>query len=126
MTFESGVVAFATRFISARSFELIVAPALADLEFEDSIGRRGRLASRLAVLSAVAGATQDDIWRGSPDFLKLVLLSFCYFIFPLALGIRIFKTWSEFAVAALVVLVMSLIPVLVCFWPERNIAPSRE
>jgi len=46
MTFESGVVAFATRFISARSFELIVAPALADLEFEDSIGRRGRLASR--------------------------------------------------------------------------------
>lgn len=126
MTFESGVIAFASRFVSARSFELIVAPALADLDFEHAIDRRGRLAGRLAVLSAIAGATQDDLRRGSADFLKLTLLSFCYFIFPLALGIGIFKTWAEFAVAAFVVLLMSLMPVMVCFWPERHSVGSRD
>ena len=126
MTFESGVIAFASRFVSARSFELIVAPALADLHFENSTGRGGRFGSRVSVLCALAGAAQEDLRRGSADFLKLTLLSFCYFIFPLTLGMRIFKTWSEFGVAAIIVLVMSLIPVMVCFWPERDAVGSRE
>ena len=125
MTFESGVIAFASRFVSARSFELIVAPALSDLHFENSTGR-GRFGSRLSVLCALAGAAQEDLRRGSADFLKLTLLSYCYFIFPLALGMRIFKTWSEFGVAAIIVLVMSLIPVMVCFWPERDAVGSSE
>jgi hypothetical protein len=126
MTFESGVIAFASRFVSTRSFELIVAPALADLEFENSTPAAGRFNSRIAVLSALAGATQEDLRRGSLDFLKLTLLSYCYFIFPLALGMRIFKTWSDFGVAAVIVLFMSIIPVMVCFWPERDIVRTHE
>jgi len=126
MTFESGVIAFASRFVSTRSFDLIVAPALADLDFESSMSCRTRCGSRLSVLRALAGATQEDLRRGSVDFLKLTLLSYCYFIFPLALGIRIFKTWSDFGVAAIIVLVMSLIPVMVCFWPERHTIGSTE
>ena len=126
MTFESIVLAFARRFVSARSFELIVAPALADLDFETSTACRHRFGSRLSVLRALAGATQDDLRRGSADFLKLTLLSYCYFIFPLALGMRIFKTWSDFGVAAAIVLLMSLIPVMVCFWPERHIAGTND
>jgi hypothetical protein len=126
MTFASGVNAFANRFVSARSFELIVAPALADLEFEESTACRDRFGSRLSVIRALAGATQEDLRRGSPDFLKLTLLSYCYFIFPLALGIRIFKTWADFGVAAIIVLLMSLIPVMVCFWPERHIVRTND
>lgn len=118
MSFQSKVTAFSSRFLSDRSFELIIAPALADLEFEDA-GDRGRLAGRASVVRAVAGAVHHELRRGSGDFLKLALLSFCYFIFPLALGIGSFKTWSDFAAAAALVLAMSLIPVLVCFWPER-------
>jgi peptidoglycan biosynthesis protein MviN/MurJ (putative lipid II flippase) len=125
MTFESGVIAFASRFVSSRSFELIVAPALADLDFENSTGR-GRFGSRVSVICALAGATQEDLRRGSADFLKLTLLSYCYFIFPLALGMRIFKTWADFGVAAVIVLFMSIIPVMVCFWPERDIVRTNE
>jgi hypothetical protein len=119
-TFESLVMAFCDRFLSQRTFELVVAPALADLEFEEAAGRRSRLASRLAVIRAAAGALHEDMRRGSADFFKLFLLSYCYFIFPIALGLRMFKTWSEFAVAAGFVLVMSLVPVMVCFWPSRH------
>ena len=38
MSFESCVIAFADRFLSDRTFELIVAPALADLQFDEDAG----------------------------------------------------------------------------------------
>ena len=39
MTFESAVLAFADRFLSDRTHRLIVAPALADLQFDEHGGR---------------------------------------------------------------------------------------
>ena len=122
MSFESRVIAFADRFLSDRSFQLVVAPALADLQFDEETGRHSRLANRLAVLRAVAGAVRLDVWRDSGTLCKVALLSACYYSFPLALGIRFFKTWSEFFVAMTLVLGLSLVPVLVCFWPERRTA----
>lgn len=120
MKFESLVIAFSDRFLAQRTFELVVAPALADLEFEDAAGRRSRVVNRMAVIRATAGAMQEDMRSGVADFVKLFLLSYCYFIFPIALGIRIFKTWADFGIAAVFVLVMSLVPVMVCFWPTRH------
>lgn len=123
MSFESTVIAFAERFLSDRAFELIVVPALADLQFDEEAGRRSRLANRYAVLRAVAGGLCDDVWRESMSVFKLSLLSAGYFMFPLALGIEIFKTWSQFFMVATLVLAMSMVPVVVCFWPERRSAP---
>ena len=123
MSFQSTVIAFSERFLSDRAFELIVVPALADLQFDEDAGRRGRLANRCAVLRAVAGGFWDGIWRESMSVFKLSLLSACYFMFPLALGIEIFKTWSQFLMVATAVLAMSLVPVVVCFWPARRPAP---
>ena len=120
MTFESRIVAFADRFLSTRSFELIVVPALADLEFESELGRRSLVASRCAVLRAVAGGLREDVSRDSGSLLKLTLLPFCYYLVPLAMGIRYFKTWPEVVAALAIVLVLSLVPVLVCFWPARH------
>lgn len=122
MSFESWVIAFADRFLSDRTFELVVAPALADLQFDEDAGGRHRFASRLAVLKAVTGGLRLEVWRDSGTLCKVALLSACYYSFPLALGIRFFKTWSEFFVAITVVLGLSLVPVLVCFWPERRTA----
>ena len=122
MSFESWVMAFADRFLSDRTFELVVAPALADLQFDEDAGGRHRCASRLAVIKAVAGGLRLEVWRDSGTLCKVALLSACYYSFPLALGIRFFKTWSEFFVAITVVLGLSLVPVLVCFWPERRTA----
>ncbi len=123
MSFESRVIAFADRFLSDRTFELVVAPALADLQFDEESGGRHRFASRLAVLKAVTGGLRLDVWRDSGTLFKVALLSACYYTFPVALGIRLFKTWSEFFVVIMLVLGLSLVPVLACFWPERRTAP---
>jgi len=123
MSFEARVISFSERFLSDRAYQLIVAPALADLQFDEEAGRRGRLADRLAVLRAVAGAIGDDVWRDWYSVFKLSLLSVTYFMFPLALGIEAFKTWSEFLVVATLVLGLAMAPVIVCFWPERRTAP---
>ena len=122
MSFESRVIAFADRFLSDRAFELVVTPALADLQFDEDAGRRSRVVNRLAVLKAVAGGLRLDVWRDSGTLLRVSLLSASYYSFPLFLGIRFFKTWSEFLVAVTLMLGLSLVPVLVCFWPERRTA----
>jgi hypothetical protein len=120
MTFESRIVVFADRFLSTRTFNLIVAPALADLQFENELGRRSRMSSCWAVLRAVAGGLREDVSRDSGSLLKLTLLPFCYYAVPLVMGIEYFKTWPEVAAALLIVLALSMVPVLVCFWPARH------
>jgi hypothetical protein len=120
MSFESFVIAICDRFVSQRTFDLIVTPALADLEFEEASGRCNPIASRGAVLRAIAGGVAHDMRSGSGGFLKLTLLSASYYAFPVAVSVRIFETWSDFFLAASVVLALSLIPVMVCFWPQRH------
>ena len=120
MTFETFVVAISDRFLSQRTFELVVEPALAALEFEEAAGRRSRIANHAAVLRAIAGGMRDDMRRGSGGFLKLTLLSAGYYMFPVAVSVRIFETWPEFFAAATVALLLSLAPVMACFWPSRH------
>ena len=120
MTFETWIVAVCDRFLAQRTFELIVAPAVADCEFEMSSGRGSRLTNRLALLRAAGGGFAHDFQRGSDVFFKMVLLSVSYFLFPVALSMDAFKTWSAFLMFASVVVAMSLAPVIICFWPERR------
>ena len=99
MTFEWWIVALCARFLSQRTFELVVEPALADLEFEQALGRRSRIASHAAVLRAIVGGMRHDMQRGSGGFFKLTLLSACYYLFPVAVSVRIFKTWPGLILA---------------------------
>jgi len=124
MRFDSLVLAFCDRFLAQRTFDLIVAPALADLEFEEASGRRSRIAMRAAVLRAIIGGWRHDVARGTDTFLRMTLLSVCYYMFPVALSAGIFKTWSGFFTAGVAVLALSLVPVMVCFWPERRVRPT--
>ena len=124
MRFDSLVRAFCDRFLADRTFELIVEPALADLEFEEAAGRGSRIAMRAAVLRAMLGGWRRDLVRGSDSFLQLTLLSACYYVFPVAVSVRMFNTWTEFFVALAIVFALSLTPVLVCFWPARRIRPT--
>ena len=41
-------------------------------------------------------------------------------MFPVALSITSFKTWSAFFVFAAVMFALSVAPVIICFWPERR------
>ena len=81
MSFESRIMSFAERFLSDRTFQLVVAPALADLEFESGAGPRRRGREPLAVLRAVAGGLRNDAARASGGFLALLLLPAGYYIF---------------------------------------------
>jgi hypothetical protein len=119
MKFVQWTMVFCDLMLSQRSFDLIVAPALADMEFEEASGRRSALSNRAAVVRAAAGALIYEWLRGSGDFFKLALLSVSYFLFPVAVSGSIFKTWTEYLVAALIVVLLALVPVLACFWPSR-------
>jgi hypothetical protein len=123
MTFETRLVALCDRFLAQRTFELIVAPAVADIAYEAAAGRRGRFANRAALVRAAAGGLLHDCHRGSDVFCKLVLLSVSYFTFPVALSVSAFRTWSAFFIFASIVLALSIVPVVICFWPERR--PAR-
>lgn len=124
MSFESWVIAICDRFVSQRTFDLVVVPALADLEFEEESGRRSHIASRAAVIRAIAGGVAHDMRRGSGGFLVLTLLSACYYLLPILVLASTFRTWSGFLIAFVVMLLLSLTPVMACFWPERH--PVRQ
>ena len=125
MSFDARVIALAERFLSDRTFQLVVAPAVADLQFESCASPLGRTANRLAVLRAVAGGLRDDLARASSGMLLLTLLPACYHIFLLVICFDVFSISlsTDFVVVATVLLVLSFGPVMVCFWPERRVAP---
>jgi hypothetical protein len=121
MTFESRILAFADRFLSDRTVQLIVEPALADLQFDGGTSPLGRAANRFAVLTAVAGGLRDEVARGSAGFIALTLMPTCYYLFLMVICFD-FRPSSTglFAGVATLILVMSLAPVMVCFWPSRH------
>jgi hypothetical protein len=120
--FVARVAAIGERFLSARSFTLIVAPAIADFEFD---GRRGARASGyVAVLLALAGAAWEDIIRDTAStftFLAVALLPACYytFLFILCLpplhGIAVTQT---LVVLGVTILGLSTTTAVVCYWPD--------
>ena len=88
MSFESRVVAFSERFVSSRSHQLIVAPALADLQFEETEQGRG---NRLAVIRALAGAVRIDAAQHAATFLILTLVPACYYFVLIAVCFDFFS-----------------------------------
>jgi hypothetical protein len=128
MKFDSQIIAFAERFLSERTFQLIVAPAVADLQFEHCSGRLRQAVNRVAVLRAVAGGARDDLARASGGMLLLALLPACYHVFLLVLCFDVFSISisTDFIVVATLILVLSFSPVMVCFWPERERAQPVE
>jgi len=140
VTFVATVTDLATRFLTERSFELIVAPALADFELDITTGARSTTAARAAVLTALVGAVWEDTVRGGDLalFVGLVLIPVCYYTFFFLLGLPAGADRLSATVVTLLglaVVTLSLAPALVCFWPERqpsnapdepNLPPSRS
>lgn len=128
MSFDDRIVAFAERFLSPRTFQLIVAPAVADLQFERGAGPTRRMSNRLAVLRAVSGGMRDDLARASSGMLLLTLLPAGYYIFLLVICFDVFSISiaGDFIVTAALILLLSFGPVMVCFWPERQSARPVE
>ena len=122
MTFESAVLEFTDRFLSDRTHRLIVAPALADLQFAEGSGRLHRLANRVAVIRAIAGGLRDDLAGVSGAFALLAVVPACYYLTMLVLFVNFFATLTgPGVVTALVIVgVLSVGPAVICVWPERR------
>jgi hypothetical protein len=121
MSFDQRIIRFAERFLSERTYHLIVLPAIADLQFERNATSAARAASRLAVLRAVCGGLQDDLSRASGGMVVLAMLPACYYIFLLVMCFDVLSISisSSFLVVACLLLLLSFGPVMACFWPER-------
>ncbi len=124
MTFESRIIAFSERFLSDRTFQLVVVPALADLEFDPGRTTSIRLANRLAVIKAVAGGLTHELKRDTGIFIALTLVPACYYLCLFTLCLGAISTWTAGLALAGFVTVLSVAPVMVCFWPSRH--PMRD
>ena len=125
MTFVAAITALSERFLSERSFELIVAPALADFQFDATPSRWSRVASHGAVIAAVLGALHEDVIRSGSigSFVGLAMIPLCYYTFW-------FLVWvpqgvqslggGVMTIVTILMLALSVAPVIVCYWPERR------
>lgn len=122
MSLDARILAVAERFLSDRSFTLIVEPAVADLHFERDAGGLRRTLNRLAVARAIAGGAREDLMRASGELAGLILVPACYYIFLLVLCFDVLSISisADFLTVAAVILVLSVGPVMVCCWPERR------
>ena len=124
MTFVAAITALSERFLTDRSFDLIVTPALADFEFDRQPSGPRRFAPHRAVLAAFFGALRDDVIRGGDvgTFVGLVLIPVCYYSFFFILGLPKGVPMASGPLTALgiAVVALSLAPVIVCYWPARH------
>ena len=120
-------IVVARRFLSDRSFTLIVEPALADFQLSAS---PHRAAEYVALARAVLGAIWEDATAdsGALTFLSLVALPMAYYsVFFMVwqpAGLRKFAERGGGIVLITVLLIVSVIPAAVCYWPDKAKAES--
>jgi hypothetical protein len=127
MTFIAWIEDLSSRFLTERSHELIVSPAIADLQHDASSATASpSVRGCAAVLVAFAGAAYEDLTADSSvlRIAGLALIPACYYTFLIYLCVpeavdyvtaRAGRLALPFGVA-----VLSLAPVLACCWPART------
>jgi hypothetical protein len=124
MTFVDTIAAFSERVLRERTFALVVAPAIADLQYEAArAGLRARAANTLAVLRALLGGVCHDATNAADlaTFAIITLIPAAYYtllILVCAPRSEIFSTITAQVTVGTVVLVLSLAPAVACYWPE--------
>ncbi len=120
------VARWSERLLSTRSFELIVVPALADLEYEGRVGVRGAFATGCAI----AGAVCDDLGNNLEQvalFMALALLPAAYYFIPLLICVSPgASSGSTTRMLMGIILVLSAAPAIVCYWPAPLTPPVSE
>ena len=125
MTFIQRIDSLSSRFLTERSYELIVGPAIADLQHDATSGPTHSVRGQLSVLVAFAGAVYDEV-TADASLLMIAALALIPALYYAFLIILILPEAGPFlrARAGLPLLVvgaaMSFAPVFVCCWPERT------
>ena len=135
MTFIDRIESWSSRFLSERTYELIVAPAIADLQYDRGAGSgRYSLSGYLSVLVAFAGAAYEELTADS-TLLKIGLLALIpalYYAFLIVLVVpeagAFVLSHSGPLVLAVGIAILSFGPVIACCWPEstprRSVQPD--
>jgi len=122
--FEVMVGGVGARLLSERNFDLVLAPALADYQIE-RLERAGRAwPRRFAVLLALGGALRMEAASHAVSFFTLALLPFAYDVVLLTLFSDFFDMTGGLRFVGAMILGLSMIPVVVCFWPTGRLARS--
>ena len=122
--FEVVVGGVGVRLLSERNFDLVLAPALADYQIERH-ERTGRAwPRRFAVLLALGGAVRMEAASHAVSFFTLALLPFAYDVVLLTLFSDFFDMTGGLRFVGAMILGLSMIPVVVCFWPTGRLARS--
>jgi hypothetical protein len=126
MSLVDTITSLSERWLRDRTFELIVAPAIADLQFDETAAGARRARNRAAVLSAFVWGVYEDLTSDPGSlvtFGALTLIPACYYTALIAicapLGDYPFSTPAGRVAVAAVVLALSLGPAVACYWPER-------
>jgi hypothetical protein len=123
MTFDAVIGGLGVRLLSERTFDLVLAPALADYQVERR-ERSREWAGRGAVLLALSGALRMEASQHAANFILLALLPFCYDVVLLMLFSDFFDMTGGVRFIGAMIVVVSMVPVLVVFWPTGRIARS--
>lgn len=134
MSLAAFITSLSERWLTERTFELIVAPAVADLQFDAGATGLRRLRNEAAVVSAFLWGLYEEAVSdpaGVLTFLLIALIPACYYTMLIIVcapvrGYPMQYPLSEAEVTialGLAVFVLSLTPALVCCWPSRP--PSR-
>jgi hypothetical protein len=126
MSFIGRIESLSSRFLTERSHELIVAPAIADVQHDEHGSLVAAARARASVLAAFGGALYDELTADS-GLLKiaaLTLIPASYYTFLIYLcqpqaALYVQANFGRFVLPAAIVL-LSIPPVLVCCWPERT------
>jgi hypothetical protein len=124
--FDAVIGSVGARLLSERTFDLVLAPALADYQIETGNRRGGGWAGRCAVLVALTGGLRIEVARHAGSFFALALLPLCHNIVLLTMFSDFFDMTTGVRFIGAMILVLSLGPVLLCFWPGRRIARPTE
>lgn len=118
MPFDVIVGGVGARLLSERTFELVLAPALADYQIERAARRTDEWVRRFAVLIALSGGLRMEVARHAGSFFLLALLPLCYNLVLLTIFSDFFDMTTGVRIIGALILVLSLGPVMLCFLPS--------
>jgi hypothetical protein len=134
MSLVDTIIALSERWLSDRTFEFVVAPAIADWQYDSEATGMRRARNSAAVVSAFLWGVYEEVVSdpaGLLTFAMIALIPTCYYTMLIIvcapvggrpMSYPLSRTELQIALG-LAVFILSLTPALVCYWPER--APRR-
>jgi hypothetical protein len=130
MSLVGTVTSLSERWLSDRTFELVIAPAIADMQFDEGASGLRRARNGAAVVSAFLWGLYEEVASdpaGLVTFALIALIPACYYTMLVVVCAPVrrnpFSTPASETGAliaiGLAVFALSLAPALVCVWPSR-------